>query len=57
MKLTTIISHLTKEYEKAKDLSMIRKPFSFALYQTWKWCDEVEEESGYEIKTEKRFTK
>lgn len=42
MRFSTVISRLTKEYEKAKELKFVRKPISYALYNTWKWSDRYE---------------
>lgn len=46
MRLSTVIKHLTQEYETItkQDVLHIRKPMSFALYQTWRWCDTHEKE-------------
>lgn len=46
MRLSTVIKHLTQEYETItkQDVLHIRKPMSFALYQTWRWCDAHEKE-------------
>ena len=35
---------LEKYIEEAKKNSAIRKPISWALYQTWKWADANEDE-------------
>lgn len=36
---------LEKYIEEAKKNPAIKKPISWALYQTWKWADQNEEES------------
>ncbi len=36
---------LEKYIEEAKENPAIRKPISWALYQTWKWADQNEEGS------------
>lgn len=36
---------LEKFVEQAMKDKSIRKPISWALYQTWKWADQNEEES------------
>lgn len=48
MKISTVIAHLTKEYEKAKTNKMVRKPMSYALYRTWTWVDAYEKERKIE---------
>lgn len=42
MKLSDVIIYLTKEYESAVNKQFVTKPLSYALYRTWKWCDEKE---------------
>lgn len=42
MRYSTVMSHLAKEYEHALVNPLVRKPLSFALYRTWKWCDTYE---------------
>ena len=44
MTLNRIIKHMQKEHEKAKNNGWISKPWSWALYYTWKWCNSIEEE-------------
>lgn len=44
MRYNTAIKHFIKEYERAKDLAYVRKPVSYALYKTWRWCDSYEKE-------------
>lgn len=44
MKYSTVMSHFAKEYEHAKENKVVRKPLSYALYHTWKWCDRYEDE-------------
>lgn len=44
MRYSTVMSHLAKVYEIAKDNKMIRKPLSYSLYKTWEWCDRYEKE-------------
>lgn len=53
MKLSTVITRLTKEYEKAKKDKHVRKPMSFALYQTWRWTEIYEKERTVTINNEK----
>lgn len=43
--LGKVIMHLISEYDKAKEVDYIRKPISYALYQTWKMWDSKERES------------
>lgn len=38
----TAIDYLLLYIEKAKENDNIKKPISWALYQTWKWIDERE---------------
>ncbi len=44
MQLTTAINELTKNYERAKKAKYVRKPLSWALYQTWRFVNVREEE-------------
>lgn len=46
------IMHLISEYDKAKENDYIRKPISYALYQTWKVWDAREKESEKKPSTE-----
>lgn len=39
---------LEKYIEEAKKNTAIKKPISWALYQTWKWADKNEEGSDSE---------
>ena len=38
------IKHFIKEYKRAEKLTYVRKPVSYALYKTWRWCDAYEKE-------------
>ena len=38
-----IMQELSKNYEFALPNKDITKPMSWALYQTWKWCDKIEQ--------------
>lgn len=51
MTIGRVINQFLDEWEAAKDLEYIKKPFSYALYKTWKWCDIYEAE---ELKHPKR---
>ena len=44
MKYSTIMARLAKEYEHALVTKWVRKPLSYALFQTWRWCDTYEKE-------------
>ena len=48
MKMTIgkVVDELLKNYEYSKSQNWIEKPFSWALYQTWKWADEKENKNG-----------
>ncbi len=46
MKIEKALAHLLGEYNKCKDDQMIHKPVAYALYRTWKWCDENEKPNG-----------
>lgn len=39
MKIEKALALLVGEYNQCKDNQWIRKPVSYALYHTWKWCD------------------
>ena len=40
------VMNLIEEYNIAKESSYVRKPISYALYQTWKKWDKKEEEDA-----------
>ena len=40
MTLEKAIILLVREYDKAKQISHIRKPVAYALYKVWKMADE-----------------
>lgn len=42
MTLDRVIAELKKQYEYALKKPFIRRPLSYALYQTWKWVDKRE---------------
>lgn len=42
MKFETVTRKLYKNYIKAKSLDYVKKPLSWALYQTWKDVDKLE---------------
>lgn len=44
MSIGTAITHLLSAYDRAKADKSIRKPISYAFYNTWKWCDTYEKE-------------
>ena len=46
MKLTirNVSAKLVHMYEIAQKNPAIKKPLSWALYQTWKWCNVIEKE-------------
>jgi len=48
MTLIKVINHLRKEYKKAKKLNFVYRPMSYAMYQTWRWCDLKEKEQTNE---------
>lgn len=39
---TLVVKHFEALYEKALSDDDTEKPLSWALYQTWKWCDDIE---------------
>lgn len=39
MSIDDAITALEAEYERAKNLSFVRNPVAFALYQVWKKAD------------------
>lgn len=41
--LGKMIDKLMFFYERACNSQYVRKKWAWALYQTWKWCDETEE--------------
>ncbi len=51
MTIGRVINQFLDEWEAAKEAEYVKKPFSYALYQTWKWCDVYEAE---ELKHPKR---
>lgn len=42
MRMKTAIKELWRNYDRAMDMEFIIKPISWALYQTWRWCDSKE---------------
>ena len=42
--LAKAINMLQDNYERAQRLSYVRKPISYALYETWKYFDSKEKE-------------
>jgi hypothetical protein len=44
MRLSTAMKHLESKYLQALRNPKIKKPVSWALYQTWKWADTYEKE-------------
>ena len=48
MTLNRVINVLTETYNKAKDNPQIRKPLSFALYQTWQYVQAIEKDRTVE---------
>lgn len=44
MTLEKVVNILTENYERAKKLTFVHKPLSWALYQTWKAVDMVEDD-------------
>ena len=49
MKLTLqdVVDVLKTEYAKAKADKHVLKPFSYALYKTWKFIDSIEEKNWW----------
>lgn len=41
--LIKVFNYLEKQYDTALSLRFINKPISYALYQTWKHFDSIEE--------------
>ena len=41
--LGNTIAYLEKKLEEAEKSDYVEKPFSWALYQTWKWVDQKEQ--------------
>lgn len=39
MDIETAIKKLRAEYERAKNLTFVRNPLAYALYQVWKLAD------------------
>lgn len=37
------VNTVLRKYNKAKDLEYVQKPISYALYETWKHFDVIEE--------------
>lgn len=37
-----VIEHFLRNWDYAQRTAYIRKPFSWALYETWKWVDNRE---------------
>ena len=35
------IDYLREQYERAQNMPHIHKPLAWALYQTWRWVDEM----------------
>ena len=43
MRIDTVIKRLRSNYERArKNKNIIKRPISWALYQTWRWANEYE---------------
>ena len=42
MRKETAIRKFNEFYDKALKSDYVKKPISWALYQTWKWFDEIE---------------
>lgn len=40
--INSVINALNRYYEEAEKNRYVRKPLSWALYQTWKWADAAE---------------
>ena len=49
MKIEKALALLVGKYNQCKGNPMIRKPVSYALYHTWKWCDANEEIKGASV--------
>ena len=43
--LSLVIEQLKANVVMAKTQDYVRKPFSWALYRTWKWADGIEKEN------------
>ena len=48
MTLNRVIHFLTEEYRKANENPKIRKPISYALYQTWEYVQAIEKDRWVE---------
>ncbi len=46
MTLGRVIKHFYELHSEAVSNRYIKKPISWALYQTWKWADEKEKPRG-----------
>lgn len=44
--INAVINALNRYYEEAQEKPYIKKPISWALYQTWQWADAVEKQRG-----------
>lgn len=42
--LGKIIDQLLLNYQKGKTLEYVHHPYSWALYHTWEWCYQLEED-------------
>lgn len=51
------VMNLIEEYGTAKESGYVRKPISYALYQTWKKWDKQEEPTEANIKDETQIIK
>lgn len=49
MTIDATIIHLKKKYRYAIERTDIKKPITWALYQTWSWMDCYEEERKTEV--------
>lgn len=47
MTVGQIIDRFIKEYNNAKQIESIMKPYSFALHKTWLWADGLEKPRYY----------
>lgn len=45
MTIGKVIGKVIDEWEKAKDSEYVKKPLTYALFETWKWADAYEIEA------------
>lgn len=42
MTIGKVVDHFIIEYNSAMNNPYVRRPISYALYQTWKWSEKIE---------------